>query len=96
MSSHSLLQGIYATQGLNPGFLHCRQILYRLSNQRWETEASRGKALTYYQLLHPFNPYNNPTRWLLLKPFCRWENVEEERCRGSVSHMLDMKSGLVP
>ena len=25
LESHSLLQGIYATQGLNPGFLHCRQ-----------------------------------------------------------------------
>ena len=26
----SLLQGIFPTQGLNPGLLHCRQILYRL------------------------------------------------------------------
>ena len=25
---HSLLQGIFATQRLNPGILHCRQILY--------------------------------------------------------------------
>ena len=25
---HSLLQGIFPTQGLNPGLLHCRQILY--------------------------------------------------------------------
>ena len=31
---HSLLQGIFPTQGLNPGFLHCRQILYCLSHQR--------------------------------------------------------------
>ena len=28
---HSLLQRIFLTQGLNPGLLHCRQILYRLS-----------------------------------------------------------------
>ena len=28
---HSLLQGIFPTQGLNPGLLHCRQILYPLS-----------------------------------------------------------------
>ena len=33
MSSHSLLQGIFPTQGLNPGLLHCRQILYHLSHQ---------------------------------------------------------------
>ena len=30
---HALLQGIFPTQGLNPGLLHCRQILYNLSHQ---------------------------------------------------------------
>ena len=30
---HSLLQGIFMTQGFNPGLLHCRQILYQLSYQ---------------------------------------------------------------
>ena len=30
---HSLLQGISPTQGLNPGLLHCRRILDRLSHQ---------------------------------------------------------------
>ena len=30
---HSLLQGIFPTQGLNPGLLHCRQIVYYLSHQ---------------------------------------------------------------
>ena len=33
MVSHSLLQGIFLTQGSNPGFLHCRQILSHLSHQ---------------------------------------------------------------
>ena len=28
MGCHSLLQGIFPTQELNPGLLHCRQILY--------------------------------------------------------------------
>ena len=28
---HSLLQGIFPTQGSNPGLQHCRQILYQLS-----------------------------------------------------------------
>ena len=32
MRSHSLLQGIFPTQGLKPGLLHCRQILYQLSH----------------------------------------------------------------
>ena len=31
VGSLSLLQGIFPTQGLNPGLLHCRQILYQLS-----------------------------------------------------------------
>ena len=31
--SHSLLQGIFLTQRLNPGFLHCRWILYHLSHK---------------------------------------------------------------
>ena len=30
---HSLLQGIFPTQGSNPGLLHCRHILYHLSHQ---------------------------------------------------------------
>ena len=29
---HSLPQGIFLTQGLNPGLLRCRQILYQLSH----------------------------------------------------------------
>ena len=33
VSSHSLLQEIFLTQGLNLGFLHCRQILYCLNHQ---------------------------------------------------------------
>ena len=33
VGSLSLLQEIFPTQGLNPGLLHCRQILYQLSYQ---------------------------------------------------------------
>ena len=33
VSCHFLLQGIFPTQGLNPGLLHCRQILYHLRHQ---------------------------------------------------------------
>ena len=33
MVSHSLLQGIFPTQRLNPSLPHCRQILYHLSHQ---------------------------------------------------------------
>ena len=33
VGNHSLLQGIFPTQELNQGLLHCRQILYQLSHQ---------------------------------------------------------------
>ena len=33
VGSLSLLQGIFPTQGLNPGLPHCRQILYQLSQK---------------------------------------------------------------
>ena len=32
VGSHSLLQGIFPTQGSNPGLLQCRQILHHLSH----------------------------------------------------------------
>ena len=33
VGSSSLLQGLFPTQGSNPGLLQCRQILYYLSHQ---------------------------------------------------------------
>ena len=33
VGSLSLLQGIFPTQGSNPGLLHCRRILYQLSHE---------------------------------------------------------------
>ena len=33
VGDNSLLQGIFLTQGLKPGLLHCRHILYPLSHQ---------------------------------------------------------------
>ena len=40
---HALLQGIFPTQGLNPGLLQCRQILYRLSHQGSPLNTGKGK-----------------------------------------------------
>ena len=40
MGSLSLLQGIFPTQGLNPGLPHCRQILNQL---RHKGSPDRGK-----------------------------------------------------
>ena len=42
---HALLQGIFPTQGSNPGLLHCRQILYCLSYQGVNgTQSASGRG----------------------------------------------------
>ena len=41
VDSHSLLQGIFLTQGSNPGLLHCRQILYTI----WATREADFKCI---------------------------------------------------
>ena len=44
MGGHSLLTGIFLTQGLNLGLLHCRQIRYRLSHRGMSIK-ERGEVL---------------------------------------------------
>ena len=46
VGSHSLLRGIFPTQGLNLGLLHCRQILYHLSHQR-QAQITKPVSLRY-------------------------------------------------
>ena len=44
VGSHSLLQGIFPTQGSNPGLQHCRQILYHLSHQESHTTTKKKRV----------------------------------------------------
>ena len=53
VGSHSLLQGIFPTQGLNLGLLHCRQILYHLGHK-----GSMTGALAEKQQINPATPQN--------------------------------------
>ena len=53
---HTLLQGIFPTQGSNPAFPHCRRILYRLSPQE-----SPGCAEAEFIQCLPRDPANAPT-----------------------------------
>ena len=39
---HSLLQGIFPTQGLTPGLLHQEQILYHLDHQGGPQQQQQG------------------------------------------------------
>ena len=45
VGSLSLLQGIFPTLGLNPGLLHCRQVLYQLSHQGSHTSIHKNENL---------------------------------------------------
>ena len=45
---HFLLQGIFLTQGSNPGLLHCRQILNHLSHQRRPQSSVRSTEMLLY------------------------------------------------
>ena len=47
VGSHSLLQGTFPTQGLNPGLPKCRQILYQLSHQ--------GSPRIMERVVYPFS-----------------------------------------
>ena len=44
VGSLSLHQGIFQTQGSNPGLLHCRQILYRLSHLEMSVVGAGAKS----------------------------------------------------
>ena len=49
---HSLLQGIFPKQRLNPGLLHYRQILYYLSHQGSPVRGGNSKLKTYKSILY--------------------------------------------
>ena len=50
VGSHSLLQGIFLTQGTNLGLPHCRQILYHLSHQGSQIYSSRHWQPSFFFL----------------------------------------------
>ena len=54
VGSHSLLQGIFPTQGLNPDLPHCRRILYQLSY--------KGSPRTLEWVAYPFSSESSPPR----------------------------------
>ena len=54
VGSLSLLQGIFPTQGLNPGLPHCTRILYQLSHQ--------GSPRKLEQVAYPFSRESSQPR----------------------------------
>ena len=69
--SGSILQGIFPTQGLYPGLLHCRQILYDLSHQgSFYNVKTNNKSVSMLTCLLHFRSTANT------KPETLWRNVK--------------------
>ena len=62
----SLLQGIFPTQGSNPGLPHCRQILYPAEPQGKPSEMPSGKLSSFLGQV-PMNPVSPIQNMLLDK-----------------------------
>ena len=55
VGSLSFLQGIFPTQGSNPGLPHCRRILYQLSHQGSPLKEAHLKEWEIYKLIYIYN-----------------------------------------
>jgi len=60
VGSLSLLQGIFPTQGLNPGLTHCRQILYQLNHNGGKGSACNSRDICKR---HGFDPCVRKIIW---------------------------------
>ena len=66
VGSQSLLQGIFSTQGLNPGLPHCRWLLYQLNHQGSPRENIKN---TSYQITFQL-PATNLLLYIFSICFC--------------------------
>ena len=80
MGSLSLLQGIFPTQGSNPGLLHCRWILYQLSHKG-------SPRILEWVTYHFYSGSSQPRDWTLVSRiaggfFTNWAIREAPGNRG--------------
>ena len=71
VGSLSLLQGVFPTQGLNPGLPHCRRILYQLSH--------KGSPMDYYSPLKRNEVLTHITIWWYLENMMLSEKSQTQR-----------------
>ena len=75
MGYHFLLQGIFLTQGSNPGLPHCRQMLYRLSHQGSPIWNSTWKLP--YLFCHLSSRFGNKFLYSCFYCLCVWVLVTQ-------------------
>ena len=87
VSSLSLLQGIFPTQGLNPGLLYYRQVLYQLSH--------KGSPRILEWVAYPFSSGSSgPRNWIGVSCiaggfFTNWAVREALKCLAQhIDHMM--------
>ena len=79
MGSLSLLQGIFPTQELNRGLLHCRWILYQLSYQGSilnKLQNKREKMKKYVKQIKNLQEYNYDSNSISEKISIKLKNQE--------------------
>ena len=68
MCCYFLLQGIFPTQGLNPGLLYCRQILYHLNDQGSHNNNNSNYYLQGSTNCCQANEWMIPLQWFSVVP----------------------------
>ena len=94
VSCHALLQGIFPTQGLNPGLPHCRQILHCLSH-KFNTSlffCSYCCSCGHWELFHlaPVSLWHPPVivAWVVVFLFlCTYLLSDTTRCSRLILHV---------
>jgi len=97
VGSLSLLQGIFLTQGLNPGVPYCRQILYQLSHNKRNKVHNKCNLLESSQnhltpppLQPPQpDPWENclPWNWSLVP---KWSETTDTQCTNLIHVLLSI------
>ena len=91
---HFLLQGIFPTQGLNPGLLHCRQILYRLSYKGRPSPSVVSNSLRPYGLYTVHGIFQARILEWVVKPFSRGSSWPRNELGSSALQVDSLPTGL--
>ena len=76
--------GVFLTQGLNPGLLHCRQTLYHLNHQG----PIQITTMLWTQVTFPSDPGITVPAWLAHRPSLRPSEIIQHRNYTDVRHYL--------
>ena len=96
VGSHSLLQGIFPTQGSNPGLPHCRLILYQLSHQGRPLTLNKIAMCVFFEphKIYPFVDFLS--FFSVANSFQRWRQQFHPPCEVVLLLPTQCKFSLLP